>query len=368
MNAFTNTAMNALKQNLLSVAVVAMALALLAVQVLASHDWNPRAFVLETPAGVSPERGYGVGYDGRFVYQLAINPWGSTEGLDQPNYRYQRILYPLLVKLLSMGRVAWAPWVMLGVNILSAAAGCGILSCLLQRRGVHPWFSLVFFFSLGYLLSVRLDLLEPLTFALCLGGLLAFDIKRVGRAAGLFALAGLAKEVALIFPIAMILWLVMRKAWRNACLLALSLVPYVIWYTILLGWLGTSPEAIEKSRPVLIPFWGFQYLTDPASRLMVALWVLLPAIVFGAWSAIDLGRQAGHATGREAMLVLANVALIATLPAPTWVDPLAILRLGLGLLVAVLLWLALAHRRFLPYAAAWWLPSGLVFVMALRII
>jgi hypothetical protein len=62
----------------------------------------------------------------------------------------------------------------------------------------------------------------------------------------------------------------------------------------------------------------------------------------------------------DAVMVLAQVGLVAVMPAPTWADPLAILRVGLGLLVTVLLWLASSHPRALPYAAALWLPSGAV--------
>jgi hypothetical protein len=65
-------------------------------------------------------------------------------------------------------------------------------------------------------------------------------------------------------------------------------------------------------------------------------------------------------TPRDSVLVLAQAGLIAFMPGPTWADPLAILRVGLGLLAAVLVWLASTHPRLLPFAAALWLPSGLV--------
>ena len=52
------------------------------------------------------------------------------------------------------------------------------------------------------------------------------------------------------------------------------------------------------------------------------------------------------------------------MPKPTWEDSLAILRVGLGLLAALLLWLAAAHRRALPFAVASWAPSALVLALA----
>jgi hypothetical protein len=59
-------------------------------------------------------------------------------------------------------------------------------------------------------------------------------------------------------------------------------------------------------------------------------------------------------------LVLAQVIFVAVLPQATWADPLAVLRTGLGMLAAILLWLASAHRRALPFVAALFLPSGLL--------
>ena len=59
-----------------------------------------------------------------------------------------------------------------------------------------------------------------------------------------------------------------------------------------------------------------------------------------------------------------QLAFVAVMPKPTWEDPLAILRVGLGLLAALLVWLAAAHRRVLPFAVASWAPSALVLALA----
>src|SRR5579883_3234155 len=40
--------------------------------------------------------GYG-GYDGQFYYQIARDPWQAFHFMDNAAYRYQRILYPLIV-------------------------------------------------------------------------------------------------------------------------------------------------------------------------------------------------------------------------------------------------------------------------------
>ena len=64
----------------------------------------------------------------------------------------------------------------------------------------------------------------------------------------------------------------------------------------------------------------------------------------------------------DSLLVLSHVCLIAFLPWPTWEDPIALLRMALGLHITILVWLAGARPRFLPYAVALWLPSSLVLL------
>jgi hypothetical protein len=63
-------------------------------------------------------------------------------------------------------------------------------------------------------------------------------------------------------------------------------------------------------------------------------------------------------------LLLTQAIFIALMPKPTWEDPLAILRVGLGLLAALLIWMAALHRRALPFAVAWWASSGLALILA----
>ena len=332
------------------------------VKVLASHQWNPMAFVLERPADIPAEQTWGVGYDGRFSYALATQAWGSTENLDQPGYRYQRILYPLLVRLISLGQEQAVPWVMLGLNLAAAGLGCAALGRLLQRRGASPWLGLVFLFSLGYLLAMRMDLLEPLALALALWGWAVYEEERPFPAVLLLALSGLAKEVGLVFAAGLALWeLAQKRPLRAAGLFAGSVAPYLVWYLALHIWFGTSATQVSQSR-LLFPFTGLSYLQDPLSRGLVGVWVLAPAVLAGLAAAWELLRRWGRGMRPDAALLLAQAGLVAVMPAPTWEDPLAILRIGLGLVAVLLVWLSGGHRRLLPLACALWAPSGLVLL------
>ncbi len=337
-------------------------LALFDLKVLSSHAWDPQALILGDPQAIAEGRTWNKGYDGQFSYAIAANPWGSTAGLDQPAYRYQRILHPLLARLFSFGRLEWIPWTMLAINLLAIGIGTTALGALLKRRSSSPWWALVFLLSAGYLLSIRLDLLEPLALGLALSGCWAYEEEKLSFAVPLFALAGLTKEIALVFPAALMIWEGLRRRWKRALVLGLSFIPYVGWFLFLQSWLGTTPTQVSQSRLMLIPFSGLRYLEGSASRLLIGLWVLFPAMVAGLAAFWDHFYKKSSPFGCDSILVLAQVALIAILPGPTWADPLALLRVGLGLLAAVLLWLASAHPRRLLFAAVLWAPSGLMLL------
>ena len=333
--------------------------------VLSSHQGNPRTFILETPEGVPDDQGWGVGYDGRFAYHIAVNPWGSVEGLDAPNYRYQRIMYPLVVKILSLGRPDWVPWVMLGVNIAAAWFCIFLLALLLNQFGAPPLWALTFPFSLAFLITIRMNLLEPMALAFALAGWVAYEKNRPGWAIVLFALGGLTKEIALTFPAAIALYELFRRDWRQGLTVAAgSFGPYILLYVVLLVIFGTSAEAAAKSSLYPVPFGGLRFLTDLPSRVIVLLWVVLPAVVTGVLACYQLWRRPTASTSRAAWLVLLNTGLISVLPQLTWVDPLAVLRFGLGSMLASLLWTAQINPRILPVLAILWLPSGAVLLLA----
>src|SRR4051812_40184986 len=44
------------------------------------------------------------GYDGQFTYYIARDLLDAKPNLDVPAYRFQRILHPLMVRLLSLGQ------------------------------------------------------------------------------------------------------------------------------------------------------------------------------------------------------------------------------------------------------------------------
>ncbi len=351
------------------VALVTTALlALFVLRVLSTHGWSAESFILIPTPAQPIERGYDVGYDAQWYYHIAMDPVGAPPRLDQPGYRYQRIVHPLLVHLLSLGHPQAIPWAMLGINLTVSGLSALLLGSLLVARGASAWWGLVYFLSLGYLLTIRLDLLEPLALGLALAGYWAFERRRSGLAILFFGLSGLTKEVGLAFAVAVGLWLFLRKERRKGLLItAGGLLPYIAWNVIVYYWIGDLIGVTGRMPPVIpipVPFLGFQLLTDPVSRLLTAIWVLGPALVLGLWASLDgLRIRFAGTQGRDALLVLVNAWLIATLPIQGWQDPIVILRTGLGLILAMLLWFASRHPRMLKFSAALWGPSALIMLL-----
>ena len=144
------------------------------------------------------------GYDGQFYAQMAVagNPFDPAlaRALDAPAYRERRILVPLAVHLLALGRPAAIVQLFALANVICLA----LLAALLARWWFPPgdlgnllrWAGVVF--SAGMVVSTTRSLIDGP--ALLLLAVAARQLER-GRhrpAAVLLALAGLARETSLL--------------------------------------------------------------------------------------------------------------------------------------------------------------------------
>jgi hypothetical protein len=341
--------------------LTAAALSLFAAAVLAGHAWDPRAFVLERPVDIPPEQTWAVGYDGQQSYAIALDPLGPADGLDFPHYRYLRILYPLLARLLVLGRPEGIAWSMIALNLVSAGISAGLLAALLEKRGVKGGWSLLVFLSFNYLIVIRFDLTEPLAFALALAGLWLYERGMTAAAGAAFAAAALTRDVTLAFPVAVGVVCALRGRWKETALLVgASAGAYVTWTALVWAWLPGPTLLPAGLSPVFPPFSGIAALEPVEGRVLALLWAVGPAVVCGAAALWQLIRRPGAPGAEAPWLVAANAGLIGLMPHASWVDLLAVLRLALGLMMALLLWVSQSNPRTLRWAAALWGPSLLV--------
>jgi hypothetical protein len=357
-----------------------------------------RRFALQSPRGAAivaaaadPEA-TDRGFDGQFVYYIAVDPGAARFHMDAPAYRYARILYPLLARAAGLGSARLVPWAMLGINLLALAATVWALGTLLAMRGVSPWWALVYGYHPGMVTVIQGDLTEALAYALVALGVLLLARpsgagpaarRRVILGAGLLGLAGLTRETTVLFPAAVALgraWTARRApaapraraAADAAALLALGVLPAVIWHLVVYAWLGSAglqPEVSALPLGGLLSYWPF----SPPQWLEVPT-VALPAVVLAALALVALVRpgHADDATDDVGLLIALSVNalfLCVLLQRSSWSVPTDSLRVTTGLALAALLALPglrlrlPAARVLLPVAAALWfaaVPFGLL--------
>ena len=106
-----------------------------------------------------------IGYDGQFYYGLSIDPVFNNNPshgitLDYPHYRQQRIIYPVLVHLLSFGNSNLIPGMLIVVNFLSICILAALGGLFAQQNGKSPWYGLLFSLYPGFFVTFTRDLVE----------------------------------------------------------------------------------------------------------------------------------------------------------------------------------------------------------------
>jgi len=337
--------------------------------------WDPSAFVLASEIRCDPAlvprnlhviQG-GTGYDGEFYYRLALNPFTSVRtdfgiSLDHPAYRHQRILYPLVVWLLSGGRPGPVPVVMILVNYLALCAMGWVAGTYARSMNRHALWGLVLVLYPGFLLTLARDLTEILEVSLLLAGLLSLRLRKPVPATVLLTLAVLSKESALVVVAGALLFWVWN-AWKGKPGGALKwyvfAVPAGVFCTwqMLLFW-NWGRLAVHPAKPRLaLPFSGF---ADLFSRAMGAgnAWEVLQLVelylLLAFLLAVLFVFRSSTATTHEKLSWLLYLLLVCPLAAHVWEEDWGFFRILSEFYV--LGWVILLGKRWWPtqpLAAAW---------------
>jgi hypothetical protein len=228
--------------------ITAIAYLLLVMLVLRHHEFDPSYFVQAGDFFSDPNlapRNLRVlpnsfGYDGQFYYRLALDPFTSSlsafgVSLGTAPYRQQRIIYPLLVWLASLGRVAFVPAMLIAVNYGALCLTAWLGGLVAQANQRHALWGLILAGYPGFLFTLAKDLTEIIAACFLLASVLMLRRERYIWAALLFSLAILSKETTLLIAVGGLLsWLPARRRNTNTghqYLLAF-LTPLVVW----IGW------------------------------------------------------------------------------------------------------------------------------------
>lgn len=161
------------------------------------------AFVgADRPADLQDLATNSTGYDGQFVYRLALDPftrdktaYGIT--LDNPPYRQQRLGLPFVARAVHRATKLPLSTTLLIVNALALLAAAWAAAALAQRLHRHALWGVLVALSPGLVVAVCRDLTEPLATALLLLGLVAWTDRRWRLATLAFTGAVLTRETTL---------------------------------------------------------------------------------------------------------------------------------------------------------------------------
>lgn len=313
---------------------------------LALHGGDPSAFVAagdmfanaaQVPPGlhVLP---HSSGYDGQAYYRLALEPWTDSIAaygirLDNPAYRQQRIVYPLLAWLLSFGRPALVPGALIAANLLGLGVitACGAALARLYQR--PAWWGVLPALYPGFLVTLALDLSEIVEPAFLLGGVLLLLHKRHSLAALCFMLAILTRETALLVPVALALFWVLdhlRRAKRPhpARVFTVPVAAYLAWQSLLWSRWHSMPFRGNGGN-IGFPLAGFAEIANrlaPGARPADAVWLLevVALAVFGLGVLVVWRDHRAPAWLRAAWLLYSLLA--ACLGGSVWVGDIGFLR------------------------------------------
>lgn len=347
------------------------AMGLLVAFVIASNSGDPLALArlgdrywLGDPQG-------GEGYDGQFNYYIALQPDPKLVApkLDVPAYRYQRILLPMTARYLSLGMPALIPWVLALIGVLSHVVGTWLVARLLESWHVSPAYALSYGLWIGFGLGVRLDLPEPLAYALVAGALWAEMRSKNWLSWVLFSLALFAKEVTAPFVAAAGLAALSERRWKDVAGLALiGALPYMVfqaWLWRVFGAPGIGSGGAMATPFEIVPLMGLWRIGAESMLYLAAMAIVFgPSIVlpaaWGIWSAMIKIRE--KQINVVVLSLLLNALLIMFLPFSTFRETGGLLRFACGLVMAVILFAARYRmRRVLNYSLFWLVLNVFLF-------
>jgi hypothetical protein len=358
---------------------------------------------------IGPENGY----DGQFAYYIARDPANAAPCIDAPAYRYQRILLPIMGRVLALGITELIPLAFVVINLIALVGSTALLENLLETQKVSRVYALAYGLFGGLVIAVRLSTSEPLAYGLVVLAIWlgqgeeyltaktprvttpsenekkpAFSaLSFVRNVASLWfklylavpivlALAALAKETTVLFVVGYGLYYLVQKRWGAALILALVVgIPFALWQITLYNWFGTFGVGSGGAGGTpfeIIPFMGIiRILTEGklSAFLLLAPIALIVAALPALWGLINSAREIWREKSNAhlyAYLLFINAAVMLFVPFSTYREPLGILRFIPGLVFAHVLFAALRyrHRRPLRYSLLW--AVTLLFPLVLR--
>jgi hypothetical protein len=196
-------------------------------------------------------------FDGQYFYVMTYDPllisrkWSTL--LDEPAYRYRRMLYPLTANVLALNRPRLFPGTLLLVNVLFFLGGAIVAGRLARPTGWSTGACLAYLGTTGLVFCAFRTLPEPMSLGLCLIGLACLRQNRRTAAALAFAAAALVREWYVLVALSVAAWeaLYERRSLKNSlALVAPALLALAIWSAYVAWRLAPLPPAeLAEANP-----------------------------------------------------------------------------------------------------------------------
>jgi hypothetical protein len=308
-----------------------------------------------------------IGYDGQFMYFIALDPVGARSYLDYPAYRYTRILYPLLAGAVGLHSPDLVADALIAINLVMIALGIAVLGAWLRKRGVSPWAAAVYGFYPGVFIALQRDTSEIMASSLVIVAIYVYDYAprwRIILSAALFALASLTRETTAVFAGIWALGVLLSGEgppltklatnWRLFLVfIGIAFGPLMAWKVFLLVWLGSlGLEGILSP----VPFGGIHYLLRHGAVMEQLRTVLVPGFLCLGAGAIAI--VAGIRT-KQVWALFANSLLYTAFLGPVSFEDLSS---SARVTIPIALTAVLALPDFVRQTRAWFWASAALWL------
>jgi hypothetical protein len=241
-----------------------------------------------------------LGYDGQLFLTLALDPAlrepGTLTALDNPRYRYRRILFPFLGHVLVGGNPAAVPYALVILNVFLFAAMAAVAAAIFEAFKKPPFWGLGVMAVPGYWCAFFLATSDLLAGLLLLLSILAVLHNRLGRFAVLYALMILTHETLLLAGGGLMFFLLCKGNIGGVIKMAAGIIPAGIWNVYVLWRIpsgeGTSgffenfawPGAgvADKLQTVLNVYPDLKWMYDTGTFLLLLITFLFTLLASGS--------------------------------------------------------------------------------------
>lgn len=188
------------------------------------------------------------GYDGQYFLSIALDPLlqnkGTIAALDNPVYRYRRILYPLLGHLFGFGNPIVIPWIMVAINCIAIVLLVFFVSLIFQVYHHHSWQALFTLAIPGIWLSLTFATADIISSLFLVAAIYYYRTDKPIFTSIALCLGCLTRETLLLAWIAVAIVSIIERKWRVFKCLLWALIPFTLWNTYVLLRLPKVGDAV----------------------------------------------------------------------------------------------------------------------------